>query len=297
MSVFADSKLKPLLDEGFYSLKPHELAFFKSQTGIHDPEDLKQHIIGVQKKAYEVYGYPCIRRFSFTRLKITQSLIYDYLVQIPREREGAVFLDIGCCFGTDIRKAVADGWPVENVIGSDLRKAEFWECGHDLFNSSPTSFPAAFVGGDAFELISPRPPFYTEPKTPRPNLQDLNSLTPLQGHISAIHTSSFFHLFNEGKQLELARRVATLLSVTPGSVIFGSHVGLPKKGIRKGARSTEMFCHSPETWEELWDGKVFEKGSVRVDTRLDKFMREDFLLTTAGKMVESFLLSWSVTRV
>ncbi|TFK40029.1 hypothetical protein BDQ12DRAFT_602419, partial [Crucibulum laeve] len=286
----------PPLDEGFYSLSPYELAFFKSQTGIHDPEELKQHIIGVQKKAYEIYGYPCIRRFDFAKLKIVHFLIYDRLVQMPREREGAILLDIGCCFGTDIRKAVADGWPIENVIGSDLRK-EFWEYGHDLFKSSPTSFPATFVGGDVFELISPRPPFYTEPETSRPNLQDLSSLTPLQGHISAIHASYFFHLFSEEKQLELARRVATLLSATPGSVIFGCHVGLPQKGTKVAVVSTEMFCHSPETWKELWDGKVFEKGSVRVDTRLDKFLREDFPLVAAAEKVEVFYLSWSVTRV
>ncbi|TFK40028.1 hypothetical protein BDQ12DRAFT_680236 [Crucibulum laeve] len=302
-SFFTDPSLRPALDEGFYSLKPDELAFFKTQTGISDPEELKCHIIEVQKKAYEIYGYPCIRRFAFTILKITQSLVYDRLVEMPRKYEGAIFLDIGCCFGTDIRKAVADGWSVENVIGSDLRK-EFWEYGHDLFKSSPTSFPAAFVGGDAFELISPRPPFYTEPETSRPNLQDLSSLTPLQGHISAIHASFFFHLFSEEKQSELACRVATLLSTTPGSFIFGSHLGLPEKGFRTAVDSKHcqyiMFCHSPETWKELWDGQIFKKGSVRVDTKLDKLLRlrEDSPYTTASeKKVETYILSWSVTRI
>src|ERR1700734_3635229 len=39
----------------FYNPQPHEVAFFKQQTGIHDDELLKQHIMQVQAKAYKVY--------------------------------------------------------------------------------------------------------------------------------------------------------------------------------------------------------------------------------------------------
>ena len=42
------------LDPSLYDLQPHETAFFKQQTGIYDDELLKQHIIQVQTKAYEV---------------------------------------------------------------------------------------------------------------------------------------------------------------------------------------------------------------------------------------------------
>lgn len=88
----------------------------------------------------------------------------------------------------------------------------------------------------------------------------------LQGHISAIYASSFFHLFNEERQLELAKR---LLTHTKGSIIFGSHVALLEKGYA-GAEDDEwkMFCHSPESWKELWDGQVFVKGTVKVTAEL-----------------------------
>ena len=42
------------LNPDFYDLQPQEAAFFKQLTGIHDDELLKQHIIQVQTKAYEV---------------------------------------------------------------------------------------------------------------------------------------------------------------------------------------------------------------------------------------------------
>ena len=42
------------LDEKLYSLDEEEAAFFKSQTGIDDDEELKRHILRSQKEAYEV---------------------------------------------------------------------------------------------------------------------------------------------------------------------------------------------------------------------------------------------------
>ena len=41
---------------------PDEAAFFKAQTGIEDEDKLKKHILDIQRRAYEVWPYPCIRR-------------------------------------------------------------------------------------------------------------------------------------------------------------------------------------------------------------------------------------------
>lgn len=45
---------KRALDASYYNLDEQELGFFKSQTGIQDENELKQHIIKVQADAYEV---------------------------------------------------------------------------------------------------------------------------------------------------------------------------------------------------------------------------------------------------
>ena len=86
-----------------------------------------------------------------------------------------------------------------------------------------------------------------------------------------IHTSSFFHLFSEEQQLELAQKMAGLLSPVPGSTIFGMHAGLAEKGFSKeGNRRTggPLFCHSPDSWKELWNGGIFKKGTVKVEATL-----------------------------
>jgi hypothetical protein len=174
----------------------------------------------------------------------------------------------------------------------------FWDCGHELFKTSPETYPAAFLAGDILDssIITPRDPFYETPNTPRPNLLALSSLTPLQGHVSAIHASAFFHLFEEETQLQIARRLATLLSPAPGSVIFGSHGGLPTKGQRHehmSGMTTTMFCHSPQSWQELWDGQVFAKGTVKVEVDLQMSNRSDLAL----KETPFYWLVWSITRI
>ena len=47
------------LDDTLYTLGEEEIAFFKSQTGIDDEEELKRHILRLQKEAYEVRQCHC----------------------------------------------------------------------------------------------------------------------------------------------------------------------------------------------------------------------------------------------
>lgn len=225
-------------------------------------------------------------------MKITRSPGYKQALKLLSERIDPILLDIGCCcpyyltisllyfltmylpVGTDIRKAVIDGWPVNNVLASDLRQG-FWDLGHELFKSTPVTFPAAFIAGDVFDpaMLSLYPLGTTDLTNPPP-LSSYTSLSPLQHRISAIHASSFFHLFDEEKQLELAKRLSTLLVLQKGSVIFGQHGSRPEKGYRRRRGASEengMFCHSPESWEKLWTEEVFgpsQEVRVKVDALL-----------------------------
>ncbi|KAG6835625.1 hypothetical protein H0H93_016406 [Arthromyces matolae] len=226
---------------------------------------------------------------------------YPRVLNILTKNPNALFLEIGCFFGVDIRKVVADGWPIENVVASDLR-SEFWTCGHQLFKSTPETFPATFIPGDVFDpaIISPRKPFYTPEEPPRLEqpLSSLTSLTPLQGRFHVIHATNFFHLFDEAGQLQLARQLATLLSPTPGSMIIGLHTGSSKKGLQSGMEpvgvtATTLFAYSPETWETLWDGQVFEKGTVKVEGSLHAVAKKDVNDGSVGWSN----LCWSVTRL
>ncbi|KAI0257018.1 hypothetical protein BJV78DRAFT_1116611 [Lactifluus subvellereus] len=284
-------------NERLYSLSEEERAFLKEQTGIQDDDELKAHVLRLQAEAYKVFPYPCIQRFNFARPKISRLPPYQDLLKLGRERNGAIFLDIGSCFGTDVRKAIADGYPMENVITSDLCQ-DYADLGHKFFRTTRETYPVAFLPGDVFDPkhLEVVPPYTSANASTGPALalRSLTSLNPLHGRVSAIHVSSFFHLFNEEKQLHVGRALAGLLSPGPGSMIFGRHAALPEKGSRQSEREGHrMFCHSPASWTNLWDGQVFEKGLVKVQTDLLEIPFDVNRLP----MRYSTILIWSVVRL
>ncbi|THV02783.1 hypothetical protein K435DRAFT_320303 [Dendrothele bispora CBS 962.96] len=274
-------------------LDAEELEFLKSQTGIQDEGALSVHISKIGSRAVnEVFRYGCILNSVFAKFKISRLPAYPDVLELGRTREKAILLDIGCCFGHDLRKVVADGFPINNVVASDLHP-EFWVLGHEIFQSTVETFPAGFVPGDALDpdFILPRKPFLqlSDVTTERPDLHALKSLTPLQGHVSVIHASAFFHLFDQTQQQILGERLGSLLSPLPGSVIFGVHRALlDGPGILTNIREEQVFCHSPESWKNLWDGGIFPLGTVKVEADLVPRMRD-------GK--QQWTMRWSVTRI
>ncbi|OBZ78824.1 hypothetical protein A0H81_00363 [Grifola frondosa] len=263
----------------YTSITDEDLAFVGSIAGIQDAEALKKHILTVQEEAYAVHPYPCIRRFTFLRVKLSPSIL----------------LDVGCCFGNDACN-------LPRTLGRISQSPiELWDLGHKLFLSTKETFPVPFIAGDAFNPahLEAVPPFYSPPETPVPTLSTLTSLNPLRGHVSAIHISAVFHLFDEEQQLQLARNLAGLLSPEPGSIIFGLQSSRPEKGFRVEAgvpnsHGKPMFCHNPESWTEMWDGQVFAKGTVKVDAILKEMERNDLQPVNGGRF---WVMIWCVTRL
>lgn len=122
-------------------------------------------------------------------------------------------------------------------------------------------------------ILEIAPPFEEVPSTAIPDLSTLTSLNPLAGHCFVIQVSRFFHVFSEQTQRYLAQALPGLLPPKPGSIICGQHAGEPEKRIMHkevGGGAYDVFCHSPQSWADLWDGEVFifAKGKVKVDAKL-----------------------------
>ncbi|EJF60602.1 hypothetical protein BD309DRAFT_920319 [Dichomitus squalens] len=288
-----------------YSLSGEELHFFMAETGIDDPDKLKEHMFAVQREAFKVHAYPCISRFCFTKhvfrqLSLSKLPGYDKFLELGRSRKDPIYLDTGCFFGVDVRKAIADGYPMESVVATDLAP-EFWQLGHKLFNTSQETFPVPFLAGDAFDMgfLQIVEPFYTAPTTPAPDITSLTSLNPLRGHVSAVSICAVFHLFGtEEAQVRLARAIASLLSPKPGSMIIGYQASRPDEDagatIEKtpGGGEMQMFYFSPKSWTELWDGVIFKRGTVKVATKL-----VSQVLESDGESFEFWFMEWGVTRL
>lgn len=74
-----------------------------SYAGI-PAEEVDSHVDAVRKKAFEIFPYPCIGMYRFLDLGILQSGVYEEIV--TRVKNGKKFLDLGCCFGQEIRQLV-----------------------------------------------------------------------------------------------------------------------------------------------------------------------------------------------
>ncbi|KAF9065018.1 hypothetical protein BDP27DRAFT_1332572 [Rhodocollybia butyracea] len=289
------------LDAKYYNPDEDEKTFFKIETGISDDDELKKHIITVQTKAFSIFPYPCIRRFGFTELKLGRLPAYEQLLKLGRDRENAIFIDLGCCFGNDVRKAVQDGYPVQNTIAVDLRRG-LWDLGHEMFKSTPESFTTPFIEGDILDqkFLSTVVPFTKDspPTTAAPSLNTVTTLNELRGHVSVLYTASFFHLFLEPEQEKIAHALAGLLSPEPGSMLLGVHGASNTKGFWKPTGSDyTMFCHCPESWKELWEG-IFGKGNVEVKARVRREVGGDSYYDMYPGNTNPFqVMEWSITRL
>jgi SAM-dependent methyltransferase len=124
----------------------------------------------------------------------------DYHTILSRIRtNNETFLDLGCCFGQDIRRLVHDGAPQSHLYGADLR-SEFFDLGYKLFRDAST-LKAQFLAADIFDPSS--------------------SLAELEGKVDIIYAGSFLHLFNYETQVGVCKRIVKLMREKKGAVVLG----------------------------------------------------------------------------
>ena len=197
-----------------------------------------------REKAWKIFQYPCIGVYSFLNLPIVDALQYDAVLQ--RIKNGATFLDLGCCFGQVIRKLVFDGAPGENLTGGEL-EPPFVELGYELFRDRQ-KLDATFTTGDFFGA----------------------DIGGLKGQpFDYIWGGAFFHLFTWEEQVEAMSRAVRLLKEKPGSMIWGWQTGAEKAKSRPHAtaRSGEIFSHNKESLGKLVS-EVAEKTGVELSVEI-----------------------------
>jgi len=274
------------LDESIFSLTPKQLEFLQSKITADDGE-LRKRVIDTQKQAYEHFPYPCIRHFAFLKLAMAMHPAYREIIASGR-RGDTLLVDIGCCMGTDVRKAAYDGYPAENIIGCDLH-AEFLHLGHQLYDDA-SNCKISFFAADIFDVQSSETSPADSPEGARPAYATpkklmsgerksgsgvFSNLRELRGKVTHIYAGLLFHLFDEDAQTHLAECLAMLLCRQPGAIIFGRHEGREQSGTISAEDQRTRFGHSPETWENLWrqvftklENEEFTMERVRIQSRL-----------------------------
>lgn len=154
----------------------------------------------------------------------------EYAEVLKRVKNGDKYLDLGCCFGQDIRKLVFDGAPAENIFGTELEQG-FIDSGYDLFNDK-NKLQATFAVGDFFES---------------------ETAGLKKASFDIIHASQFFHLFSWDEQVEAMTKALLLLNTVPGSMMFGYMAIFheAKEIDHPDVRSGRCWHHTVATFENL----------------------------------------------
>ncbi|KAI0360631.1 hypothetical protein OH77DRAFT_1418615 [Trametes cingulata] len=287
----ADPSLVPPLDPSLLSLSDEERTFLHAVIS-EDDEKLKERILDVQKRAYEHYPYPCIRGFHFVNLMMLRNAIYPTVLEAGK-RGGTLFLDLGCCMGTDVRKLVYDGYPASQVLGCDLRP-EYIQLGYELFGDADKC-RIRFFTSDVFKLPTTAEPTDSTAALPA----SVNDLAQLRGALTHIYTGALFHLFDKDTQYGLAVRLITLLKRQPGAIVFGRHQGLQEEGYIDDHLGRNRYGHSETSWPRLWKEAFAEVEGEDLAARVvvQAKLQEGFGRQVFNAKGHTYMLYWSVQIV
>ena len=202
-------------------------------------------------KAWKINPYPCVGRFLFLDLSISLHPLYPSVLARLKNSSSSppqTLLDLGCCFGQEIRRLVADGAPGENLYGADLR-LEYLDLGYDLFQDRE-SLKAHFLEGDIFE----------EDNT----AEGGKELSKLDGKVDIIYAQYFLHLWDWEEQVRAGTRMVRLMTAKRDSVIFGTQVGSTKPGVYPGRddKNRTRYNHDADSFQKLWDA-IGEKTATK----------------------------------
>ncbi|MCJ1474398.1 hypothetical protein MMC13_003056 [Lambiella insularis] len=201
------------------------------------------HVLKIRDLAWQIFPYPCIGQFRFLDLSIAQQPFYPRLLSRLTSPSPPTFLDLGCCFGQDIRKLVHDGAPAAALSGAELRGA-FLDMGYELFRDRET-LGARFIEADVFAE------------------GEADALARLDGTVDVVYTASFLHLFGLATQIRVAKRIVRLLRDEAGVVCFGRQVGTlkPDEDAHPTNEEGKMFRHDGQTFRRMWEQVGRETGT------------------------------------
>ncbi|KAI1341122.1 hypothetical protein F5Y15DRAFT_414244 [Xylariaceae sp. FL0016] len=245
-------------------------------------KDIDEHIHSMRDRLWEIYPYACIGQFRFLSLQFTHDLRYQAALKrlLSCKARAATFLDLGCCVGQVLRQLAYDGVDSARLYGTDI-EPRFFDAGYDLFRDRD-KLRATFVAGDLLASSSSSSSSSSSPSS-SPNGEDeseKDGLDALDGRMTFIHATSFFHLFTWDEQVLAATRMARFLDPDDAdAMIFGRQVGTSVPGARVGPRGDAVYLHSAETWQQLWD-EVGRRTGTAWRTQVD--LMEDTRRTSAS---------------
>jgi len=203
------------------------------------------HVLRLRDAAFVLYPWPCIGQLRFLRLSLSSYPSYPRILSSLKQDPSTTLLDVGCCFGQDMRKLVLDGVPPTQIVGLDL-VPKFNELGKELFRDG-NKLEFQFYARDVFD--------------------DTANWEPLQKRFDFLHITSFLHIWNWDGQIKAAERLVKLVRSKPGSLLVGSGLGTTVSGEFPNLEGTGTnFRQSDESFARFWK-EVGERTGTNWEVR------------------------------
>lgn len=208
-------------------------------------------IVAQRARGFAANPYPCIGNYRFLNLTLLTHPLYDSIVLKLKSDSSATYVDLGCCFGQDLRQLVLDGVPSSQLIGLDI-ESPLIDLGYELFLDHGT-LDSKFVVVDIFKGAQSAP--WTE---------------LVARGADVVHCSAFFHLFPLPQQIDAAKIIAKV--VKKGGIIVGRQSGSVKPTEVPAVKAgTTSFRHDISTLTEMWENVGVETGTKwKVEGSLDE---------------------------
>ncbi|MCJ1381174.1 hypothetical protein MMC17_004283 [Xylographa soralifera] len=225
------------------------------------PDQVLSHVIAVRDKAFDIWSYACIGQVRFLDFSLPK-LPYWKMV-IPRLRSDATFVDAGCCFGQELRfLTFNENIPATQLYAFDLEPA-FIDMGYELFRDKG-KLSAHFLSGNLLGGDSST---------------EVDELATLEGKMDIVHVASVLHCWAWDDMIIAAKRLVSLTSRDPGSLIVGNQMGSLDAGeydmpTGKGVN----YRHNQESMQRFWDQvgeETDSKWSVTSGMFLPPVVREN----------------------
>ncbi|KAJ5083211.1 hypothetical protein N7456_012638 [Penicillium angulare] len=216
------------------------------------PTEVVKHVNKIRADGFAANPYPCIGHYRFLNLTLLTHPLYDSILMRLKSNPNSIYLDLGCCFGQDLRQLVYDGVPSSQLTGLDI-EGPLMSLGYQLFLDQET-LDSRFLVANIFKGESQGEPW--------------TGLLATGADI--IHCSAFFHLFPLQEQIEAAKIIGKL--VRKNGMIVGRQSGSVKPAevpaIKPGSTS---FRHDVSTLAEMWNKVGEETGTKwKVEGSLDQ---------------------------
>lgn len=196
-----------------------DLQFISKWTLEFDLPKLRDHLFKlwlICKRNYHSYG--CINAFIFLHPLLPRHFGYQTLLakMKPEPTETPKkLIDVGCCFGQDLRQLIVDGVSPKDIFAVDIHDG-YWNAGREFFmdnlSHGSTRLDGISTIFDDFAQSYPLPADCTN-----------KIVDSLKNNFDAVVCQNVFHVLTKVQTDNIIKRICAMLK--PGGILIGTCIG------------------------------------------------------------------------